>query len=134
MVADFTAWWNSIPPRQISLPKPLPKALPWLSAPRAALARLLAAWSGHGDLAAYHQRFKHHSAQLRCRYEQRTNPLHFLSCRSARQTPLLANTPSQTNSPPSHCISSEAGATAFLSWLKQTNYYSCATRPPLVTS
>ena len=36
--------------------------------------RLLAAWSGHGDFAAYHRRFGHLDAQMRCRCGQPTAP------------------------------------------------------------
>src|SRR4051812_44068621 len=47
------------------------------------MARWLAARSGHGDFATYHERFNHASAEMLCRCGARKAPLHFSSCRKA---------------------------------------------------
>lgn len=118
---DFRTWWEALPPRTLPLsfesPTPAPPA--WLSAPRASLGRLLAARSGHGDFAEYHERFKHDDAECRCRCGLPTAALHFLSCRITRHLPPPRSTDLLTTS---------AGAAAFLEWEGKTGYYNRATR------
>ncbi|ODM20665.1 hypothetical protein SI65_03718 [Aspergillus cristatus] len=61
------------------------KRPPELQLPRAALGRLLAARSGHGDFAEYHERFKHDDALLTCSCGRRKEPSHFYFCREDRK-------------------------------------------------
>src|SRR5438045_1821780 len=48
---------------------------------RAALGRILAARSQHGDFAAYHQRLNHNNATLNCSCGRPKSPLHFFYCK-----------------------------------------------------
>ena len=59
---------------------------------RTTLHRLLAARSGHGDFADYHERFEHEDAVLECSCGKRKAPEHFLLCDKvrARDRPRLA--------------------------------------------
>lgn len=50
---------------------------------RAALGRVLAARSGHGDFAEYHQKFRHEDADLLCRFcEAEKSPTHPWTCQN----------------------------------------------------
>ena len=126
---EFSKWWSALPPRTPALEPPSPNPPAWLTAPRALLGRLLAARSGHGDFAAYHDRFDHDDAERQCRCGLPTAPMHFLSCRVARQrqllTPWLGPDP-RTPSPP--LLTTAAGAEAFLEWAGKTGYYNVAAR------
>src|SRR2546423_35215 len=53
--------------------------------PRKALGTLLAARSGHGDFASYHERFQHLDATLTCSYGVRKTPEHAFLCRKLPQ-------------------------------------------------
>ena len=48
-----------------------------LSLPRAILGRLLAAQTGHGNFAQYHEHFGHDNAKLECSCESLKTPHHF---------------------------------------------------------
>lgn len=58
---------------------------PALHLPRRVLSRLLAARSGHGDFADYHERFQHEDALLTCQCNKRKSPFHLVYCRTARR-------------------------------------------------
>ena len=119
---DFKEWWKSIPPRDVPLDPPSPTTPPELRAPRPILARLLAARSGHGDFAAYHDRFRHDDAQRKCRCGAETSAIHFLTCRRARKTEMLKLAESQ-RAPGTDIISTAKGAAAFVRWVKETDYF-----------
>ncbi|RAL58019.1 hypothetical protein DID88_009097 [Monilinia fructigena] len=51
-----------------------------LTLPRAVLHRLLAMKTGHGDYAAYHQRFDHQNNKLECSCGSAKEPYHFFKC------------------------------------------------------
>jgi hypothetical protein len=55
-----------------------------LQPPRPILHHLLAARSGHGDFADYHERFAHEGADLECSCGRRKAPEHFLICDKVR--------------------------------------------------
>ncbi|KAI9042361.1 ribonuclease H family protein [Aspergillus affinis] len=68
-----------------------------LKLPRPLLARILAARTGHGDFAAYHERFNHEDAQLLCRCGARKTSVHFLFYYIAkRRLPRPPGPPSET--------------------------------------
>jgi len=76
----FQQWWQTCAHKgTVHLPPPKLSWLPHL--PRAALARLLAARSGHGDFADYHERWNHANADLFCACGARKTPIHFWFCR-----------------------------------------------------
>ena len=77
----FTQYWSqNAPKRYRDLRIGLEKRPPELHLPRPALGRLLAARSGHGDFAEYHERFKHDDALLTCSCGCRKEPSHFYFC------------------------------------------------------
>ncbi|EED12564.1 conserved hypothetical protein [Talaromyces stipitatus ATCC 10500] len=49
------------------------------------LGRIIAARTGHGDFADYHERFNHDDAYLLCRCGARKAPLHFFFCHIAKR-------------------------------------------------
>jgi hypothetical protein len=51
-----------------------------LRLPRPALRHLLAARSGHGDFAKYHERFRHEDSLNTCSCRGRKVPKHFIHC------------------------------------------------------
>ena len=76
----FQQWWESSSHKG-TIPLPAP-SLSWLpNLPRSALAHLLAARSGHGDFANYHERGNHDGAKLLCPCGARKSPVHFFFCR-----------------------------------------------------
>src|SRR5699024_8741070 len=77
-------WAEKAPKRYKDLRIGLEKRPPELFLPRAALGCLLAARSGHGDFAEYHERFKHDDALLTCSCGRRKEPFHFYHCRHGR--------------------------------------------------
>ena len=60
-----------------------------LQSPRKNLAQLLAARSGHGNFAAYHDRFNYTEAERRCRCGALTSTTHFYYCRLNSHKELL---------------------------------------------
>ena len=87
--------------------------------PRAALGRLLAARSGHGDFAEYHERFKHENALLTCSCSHRKEPSHFYHCREGRKA---ARHP-WGHQPVTEILSTKAGFTAYADWLGKSKFY-----------
>ncbi|KAJ5904840.1 uncharacterized protein N7473_001756 [Penicillium subrubescens] len=72
-----------------------------LRLPRYLLGRILAARTGHGDFADYHERFNHEDAHLHCRCGARKTPVHFFFCRVAkRRLPRPSGPPLRDNSLP----------------------------------
>jgi hypothetical protein len=76
-----------------------------LKVPRTFLARLLAARTGHGDYADYHERFGHDDAEIICTCERRKHPVHIFYCRKVWPTvrprlgPVLGETFMKTMGP-----------------------------------
>ena len=116
-------WWGKYPALEIgTLPPPAPQAPRELALPRRHLARLLAARSGHGDFAQYHERFKHENAELHCRCGARKAPTHFLFCRKAYRKDLLARSKGRLLTR-EEVLTTPEGAIAFSAWLAETNYF-----------
>ena len=78
-------WAENAPKRHKDLDIGIEKQPPGLHLLRAVLDRLLAARSGHGDFAEYHERFKHDDALLTCSCRLRKELSHFYSCREGRK-------------------------------------------------
>lgn len=93
-----------------------------LRLPRAALARLLAARSGHGDFAAYHDRFGHVDAERRCHCGAYKAPSHFIHCQQATHRELLREENRQRLSSRA-IIHTVKGAQIFSGWLVASNYF-----------
>jgi len=83
----FQSYWAENAPQQYrDLSIGLDKRPHELSLPRATLGRLLAARTGHGDFAQYHERFGHDDAKLECSCGNLKTPHHFYYCRKGRKT------------------------------------------------
>jgi Reverse transcriptase (RNA-dependent DNA polymerase)/Endonuclease-reverse transcriptase len=98
----------------------------WLA--RSLLGRLLAARSGHGDFADYHERFNHEDAHLLCSCGSRKSPLHFFFCRRGRRRAKRPLGPPGTAVP---LLSTAKGAKKLASWLADTKFFEdiCPRRP-----
>jgi ribonuclease HI len=94
---SFQEWWDTARPESYA-PLQLKAKLSCpaeLRVERPLLQRLLAARSGHGDFAEYHERFNHDEANLHCSCGRRKEPNHLFYCRkvTARLRPRLAPAP-----------------------------------------
>ncbi|KAI0998477.1 hypothetical protein K3495_g9717 [Podosphaera aphanis] len=81
------SWWQAHRPRYyadlgLSMTRKRP---PELALPRWAHHRSLAARTGHGDFAKYHERFKHENFEGKCDCGRKKRPWHFAECRPAMQ-------------------------------------------------
>ncbi|KAI0996060.1 hypothetical protein K3495_g12121 [Podosphaera aphanis] len=76
-------WWSEVcPPRYQDLDlKMRRRKPPELTLSRRLLHRLKATRTGHGDFAAYHRRFKHLDAELKCVCGQEITPTYFIRYR-----------------------------------------------------
>jgi hypothetical protein len=101
-----------------------------LKLPRPLLARILAARTGHGDFAAYHERFNHEDAYLLCRCGARKTSFHFLFCCIAkRRLPLPLGPPSETIP---YLLGTPKGTAKLAAWLSKTHFFEdICTRYPL---
>lgn len=95
-----------------------------LKLPRRCLGRLLAARSGHGDFAEYHDRYSHTDANRLCTCGKPKSPVHFFFCKLGQRREKLAI-------PNRHGISSginwllgtPPGAHAFARWSIATSFF-----------
>jgi len=117
----YRSWWSNATHRGI-IPLPNPKYAPPPAVSRSVLARILAARSGHGDFAAYHERFNHHDAQIHCRCGARKTPLHFFSCRKAPERHRLKYYKNQPMTL-EDLLTTAHGAMCMADWLKSTNFF-----------
>ena len=60
------------------------KSMPEMNLNREVLGLLIAARTGHGRFADYHERFGHKEADVYCRCGQKRSRLHLFSCPHAR--------------------------------------------------
>ncbi|ODM15661.1 hypothetical protein SI65_08895 [Aspergillus cristatus] len=116
----FTQYWaDEAPTRYKNLGIGLEKRPPELFLPRAALGSLLAARSGHGDFAEYHERFKHDDALLTCSCGRRKEPSHFYFCRDGRK----AAAHPWGQQPVTDILTKKDGFTAYADWLGRSQFY-----------
>ena len=123
-------WLAVLPPtyRDLGI-STAPKRPDELHLRRALLGRLLAARTGHGDFADYHERFQHDDAYLFCRCGARKAPLHFLFCSIAkRKARRPLGPPSQVIT---YLLGSVKGAQKLGTWLAETQFYTdiCPRQP-----
>ena len=112
-------WVEKAPVRYRDLGIGLEKRPPELHLPRPALGRLLAARSGHGDFAEYHERFKHEDALLTCSCGHRKEPSHFYFCREGRK----AAAHPWGQQPVADILTKKTGFTAYADWLGKSFFY-----------
>ena len=117
-------WAEKGPKRYKDLGIGIEKRPPELHLPRAALGRLLAARSGHGDFAEYHERFKHDDALLTCSCGRRKEPSHFYFCREGRK----AAAHPWGQQPVADILTKKTGFTAYADWLGKSQFYTAICR------
>jgi hypothetical protein len=107
-----------------------PKCPDELRLARSLLGRILAARTGHGDFADYHERFNHGDAHLLCRCGARKAPLHFFFCRIAKRR--ARRPPGAPSEVIPFLLGSEKGALKLAKWLTVTRFFEdiCPRRPP----
>lgn len=122
----IATYWNANSPRSyqdlgLSMSSRSPKEL---SIPRRSLGRLLAARSGHGDFAAYHERFSHQDANCLCLCGRRKTTVHFYFCRLGQQRRKM-RIPNfrSTTSAIDWLLGTVQGAEAFSSWITETSFF-----------
>ena len=115
--------WKLVAPAAYQNRGPIttPRAPSELKLPRHLLGRILASRTGHGDFAAYHERFNHTDAHMLCRCGKRKAPVHFLFCSIAkRRAPRPPGRPTEILP---LLLSTEQGARTLASWLTKTRFY-----------
>ena len=121
----FTHFWSGkAPKRYKDLGIGLEKHPSELLLPRAALGRLLAARSGHGDFAEYHERFKHDDALLTCSCGRRKEPSHFYFCREGRKA--IAHP--WGRQPVADILTTKVRFTTYANWLEKSRFYTAICR------
>ncbi len=121
-----SSWWQENRPRdymELDL-KMTRKRPPELALPRWAYHRLIAARTGHGDFAKYHERFKHENSDGKCECGRERRPRHFAECRSALQRWRRAK---QEPPPRASEMLAENGWKKFLEFVSITRCYGAQT-------
>jgi hypothetical protein len=118
------ALWQTTAPqayRNLGITTPPSRCPKELRLSRSCLGRLLAARTGHGDFASYHERFNHQDACLLCSCGDRKTPLHFFFCRKAHQlVPRLSGAPSIAIP---DLLGTTKGAMDLAAWLTKTRFF-----------
>lgn len=112
-------WAENAPQRYQDLSIGLEKKPHELSLPRASLGRLLAARSGHGDFAHYHERFGHEDARTDCSCGRPKTPHHFYHCRKGRKASPHPWRQRQVD----EILRSKSGIKDFHEWLQNSHFY-----------
>lgn len=87
---QFRDWWKArAEPRYRLVGPHAVVRKPLSSHKRDSLHRLLAARSGHGDFADYHERFRHHDANNHCSCGRKKSTRHIFYCKKLRKHRLL---------------------------------------------
>ena len=110
-----------------------PKHPAELQLTRVDLGHIIAARTGHGDFADYHERFNHDDAHLNCRCGARKAPLHFFFCHIAkRRAPRPPGPPYEVIS---FLLGTAKGAQRLAIWLAETRFFEdiCPRNPSLST-
>ncbi|KJZ69395.1 hypothetical protein HIM_11211 [Hirsutella minnesotensis 3608] len=119
----FEAWWQAEMPdsyRTLKLKTTTKCPNELVGVPRERLHHLLAARSGHGDFAPYHERFHHPDALLQCSCGRRKAPDHIFYCRKIDPVHRVKLSPST-----GQAISSAIGPKyeTFLKLVKRTDFF-----------
>lgn len=129
--ASFQRYWEGCAPARYQTLgiKARAHMPPELRLPRAVLGHLLAARSGHGDFADYHERFDHEDALLTCSCGARKAPEHFLTC---PRGPSRTRTRPRLRGPASRILGTTEGAKRFGRWCTTSSFFSsvCPRRLP----
>jgi len=117
--------WQTVAPQSyrdlgIHFSSPNPKELQFQ---RPFLGRIIAARSGYGDFADYHERFKHNDALILCSCGARKAPLHLFFCTRGKRR---ARIPSSTKMPAAaidELLGTIEGVDRLIGWIKKTNFF-----------
>ncbi len=120
-------WHLEAPTRYVELAiQPAPRKGPKeLQIARSSLARLVAARTGHGDFAAYRQRFAFadgDNSRNRCSCGALKKPEHFFYCRIARRRYGGPTGPPRRLCP-EYLLGDPEGASHFDAWIRKTKFY-----------
>lgn len=91
----------------------------WTISPQSHFRWLLAARSGHGDFAQYHERFGHEDEKLKCPCGGRKTPHHFYYYRKGRKAFPHPWGYQQVDK----ILHSKSGIMVFLEWLQMSHFY-----------
>jgi hypothetical protein len=122
MTAAHTLWMSTAPQSYQDLGITSSHGRPEeLRLPRLLLGHILAARSGHGDFADFHERFQHEDAYLHCRCGARKSPIHFFFCRIAkRRAPRPPGPPSEVIP---FLLGTGKGAARLAAYLTETRFF-----------
>ena len=130
--AAWTKEWDNLPPRgaiktyqELGLkPSSNVKDMPELKLKREVLGLLIAARSGHGHFADYHERFGHEEAERQCKCGQRRARLHPFSNPTARpHRAKLFSIDKKKPLNPSEILGSPEGVRLFAGWAPETKLF-----------
>ncbi|ODM19998.1 hypothetical protein SI65_04984 [Aspergillus cristatus] len=117
----FQSYWAENAPQQYQdLSISLDKRPHELSLPRASLGRLLAARSGHGEFAQYHERFRHEDAKVECSCGCPKILHHFYYCWKGHK----ASPQPWGNRQVDEILRSKSGTRDLREWLQRSHFYS----------
>ena len=102
---------------------PKAKSQPELGLRREVLGWLIAARSGHGHFADYHERFGHEETDLRCDCGHRRTQLHPFSCPNARPHKDKIASKSGRQLSPDEILGTPAGMKKFAEWAPATGLF-----------
>src|SRR5699024_2428593 len=112
-------WAVNAPQRYQDLSRGLDRQPHDLALPRATLGRLLAARTGHGDFAQYHERFGHEDAKMECSCGGPKSPHHFYYCRKGRKASPHPWKQRQVD----EILRSKSGIKDFHEWIQNSHFY-----------
>ena len=92
-----------------------------LTLQRPITGHILASRTLHGDFAAYHKRFRHADAEIKCSCGKHKTPLHFFFCRKGKAIQLLSRQPPSEAIP--WLLGTIAGAKKLAKWLTDTRFF-----------
>jgi ribonuclease HI len=116
----FQAYWkDAAPERYKQLGLNTQQKLPELNLPRFTLGKLYASRSGHGDFAAYHERFKHVDAERMCHCGREKSPEHFFYCRLGRRAARHPWGPMRVQ----EVLATHSGTAKLDQWLTESGYF-----------
>ncbi len=126
-ISALKSHWDTNAPRRyqdLEIPAQGSPPLQELRIPRAALGALLAARSGHGDFANYHERFAHADAELHCTCGARKTPEHFFFCpRGRARARIRAPGPHKPHTTIQWILGTPEGATYFGRWCLTSGFF-----------
>ncbi|KAI1003392.1 hypothetical protein K3495_g4811 [Podosphaera aphanis] len=93
-----------------------------LCLPRFALGKIIAARTGHGDFADYHERFRHDEVELHCTCGYRKTTVHFFCARARRRLRIPADRNPGEGIP--RLLGTFDGAEALSKWFGEMRFFS----------